>query len=141
MPCCFPEFSFSFPEVPSFYFTYCTYLSKNIFPADCIFSSSCSELLKEIIFAMLLFFSSWNSLLTNLWCLLDNPKVYTLSMIFMYFAQFLASMIPWKKWVSEHLQYFKNFRRNLTQIPSESWRYPQSVQLYCAQRMIVGKIR
>ena len=42
------------PEVPSFYFL-CTSFSKNaFFPVDGTFSLSCSELLREIIFALLL---------------------------------------------------------------------------------------
>ena len=49
----FSRIAFSFPEVPSFY---CVRLfPKCFFPVDCTFTSSCSELLREIIFAFLLF--------------------------------------------------------------------------------------
>ena len=48
----FPEVSFYFPEVP-FYLMLC--LSRMLFLlGDCTFYLSCSELLKEIIFALLL---------------------------------------------------------------------------------------
>ena len=49
MPYCFPELPFSFPEV---FYLLCACFSKNaLFLADCTFSSSCSELLREMIFA------------------------------------------------------------------------------------------
>ena len=54
MPFYFPEVPFCFPEV-SFHLL-CATFSKNAFsPANCTFSTSCSELLREIIFSLLLF--------------------------------------------------------------------------------------
>ena len=56
MLCCFPELLFSFPELPFFFFfTVLVFFQECFFPpADCTFSS-CSELLRKIIFALLLF--------------------------------------------------------------------------------------
>ena len=48
-------------------FIYCARLFQEyFFSADFSFSSSCSQLLRQIIFALLLFRFSWNYLLTNL---------------------------------------------------------------------------
>ena len=55
MPYCFRELPISFPEVSSFQLFLCASFSNAFFPADCTFTSSCSELLGEIIFASLLF--------------------------------------------------------------------------------------
>ena len=56
MPYCFPELFFSLPELLLFYYFLSVSFSKNaFFPADCTFSLSCSELLRAIIFALLLF--------------------------------------------------------------------------------------
>ena len=54
MPCCFPELLFSFPELPFFF--YCARLFPRMFfpTADCTFLP-CSELLRKIILALLLF--------------------------------------------------------------------------------------
>ena len=56
MPYCFPELPFSFPGVPSFYLLYifqeCFFSSRFYLT----FSSSCSELLREIIFVLLFCF-------------------------------------------------------------------------------------
>ena len=61
---CFPQLPFSFSELPSNYLLWTSFSKNAFFAADSTFSSS-SELLREIIFAML-FFSSWKSLLSNL---------------------------------------------------------------------------
>ena len=54
MPYCFPELRFSFPEVS--FFVYCARLyPRMLFLANYSLSSSCSELLRQIIFALLLF--------------------------------------------------------------------------------------
>ena len=54
MPYCFRELPFSFPEVPSIYLLCTSFSKKAFFAADCTFSS-CSELIREIIFTLLLF--------------------------------------------------------------------------------------
>ena len=51
----FLELFFSFPEKPSFYLLYVAFSKNSFFPADCTFSSSCSELLRETIFTLPLF--------------------------------------------------------------------------------------
>ena len=54
IPYCFRELPFSFPEVLSIYLL-CTSFSRNaFFAADCTFSS-CSEMVTEIIYTLLLF--------------------------------------------------------------------------------------
>ena len=52
---CFLELFFSFPEKPSFYLLYVPFSKNSFFPANCTFSSSCSELLRETIFVLPLF--------------------------------------------------------------------------------------
>ena len=56
-----------------------------LFPANCTFSSPYSEQLRVGRgegTALLLFFPPWNSLLTDLWCLLHNLGTSTWSIIF-----------------------------------------------------------
>ena len=56
-----------------------------LFPANCTFSSPYSEQLRVGRgegTALLLFFPPWNSLLTDLWCLLHNLGTSTSSIIF-----------------------------------------------------------
>ena len=66
----FPKLSFSLPEVPSFKSLF-TSISKNaLFPVVCTFSLSCWELLREIVFALLLFCFLLELFIDQLaWCL------------------------------------------------------------------------
>ena len=93
----FPGFPFSFPEVPLFMYCACLFPRMPFFPADCTFSLSCSELLREIIFALLLFFFS----LGNLYGPTFDAFLITLAPLhgiwfIMHFIQILVSMIAWK---------------------------------------------
>ena len=103
----FPGFPFSFPEVPLFMYCACLFPRMPFFPADCTFSLSCSELLREIIFALLLFFFSWKSLWTNFWCLLDNFGTSSWNVICYAFYSNFSFHDSLENAVSEQLEWLK----------------------------------
>ena len=80
---CFPAFGFSFPEMPSFYLL-CMSFSKNAFFLLIVLYPCPAHNCWEICLPCSCFISSWSSLLTNLWCLLENLKKASWSMIFLF---------------------------------------------------------
>ena len=81
----FPESLFSIPEKSSLYLLWVLFFKNGFFqlivPSPCP-TQSCSD---RWYLLCCCFVSPWNSLLTNLWCLLDNLNSSTWSMIFCVF--------------------------------------------------------
>ena len=94
MPYHFPELPLSFPEFPSIYLL-CMSFFKNAFLSWLYLLILLRAGQSDKIYLALVFFSHWNSLLTNL-CLLRSLKPLHGVWFFMYFIQILASMIVWK---------------------------------------------
>ena len=103
MPSCFPEL----PSRSAFFNFLCASFFKNaFFPAHCTFSSSCQNC-SERYLPCSCYISSWNSLLTNLWCLLHNVETSIWSMIFHVFCSNFSLYDSLKNAVSEHLEWLK----------------------------------
>lgn len=113
MSYCFSKLPFTFPEVLSFYLLSCL-ISKNAFLlADYTFFSSCSELFREIVFALFLF--CFLLKLTYLWWLASCLNLYSskkqastppVDIIMSYFIDFESVNSIWYKF-KQGLHVFK----------------------------------
>ena len=99
----FPELPFCFPEVFSFYLLSASFSKDDFFNWLHLLLVLLKSAQRDNIFIG----SSWDPLLNNLWCLPDNLKASTWSMIFYVFSSKFRLHESLENAVSEHLKWLK----------------------------------